>query len=269
MRAVNLIPVDQRGGSTLGAGRSQGGAYLVLALLAGLALLAVVYGMARHQVSSRQAKAVALEAQVQRVQADANRLAPYASFVALRDQRTQAVSQLVNSRFDWAHAFHELGRVLPANVAISTLTGTIGVPGASASASSPAAASPASSAAGASSGSSTSAGSGSVASSTPPGSVPVFVLTGCAKDQSTVALTLDRLRLIDGVSTVTLQSSTKSAGTGSAAVSCPASYPVFSLQITFDALPASTAVSSAPASAPVASTSGAAAKRAKSAGGNQ
>jgi Tfp pilus assembly protein PilN len=269
MRAVNLIPVDQRGGSTIGAGRSQGGAYLVLALLACLALLAAVYGMARHQVSSRKAKAVALEAQVQRVQADATRLAPYASFVALREQRTQAVSQLVNSRFDWAHAFHELGRVLPANVSITTLTGTIGTPGGSAGAPAGAAASPGSSPAGASSGSSTPAAGGAVASSTPPGSIPVFVLTGCAKNQSTVALALDRLRLIDGVSTVTLQSSTKAAGTGSGATTCPSSYPVFSLQITFDAMPASTAVSSAPASAPVASASGSAAKRAKSAGGTQ
>jgi hypothetical protein len=106
MRAVNLIPQDQRGGATRGAGRSQGGAYAVLGVVAGLALLALVYGVAAHQVSSRKAKLVSVEAQVQRAQANAAQLAPYTSFQTLREQRINAVNQLVNSRFDWAHAFH-------------------------------------------------------------------------------------------------------------------------------------------------------------------
>jgi len=254
MRAVNLIPTDQRGASALGAGRSQGGGYVVLALLAGLALLTLLYGGARHQVSSRKAKAVALEARVQRVQADAGRLAPYSNFIALREQRLKAVTQLVDSRFDWAHAFHELGRVLPANVSITSLTGTIGVAGGTAG-SAP------------SSSSSAAAGSASVSSTTPPGSVPTFVLAGCAKNQSIVALTLDRLRLIDGVTTVTLQSSTKAASSGPGG-GCPKAYPVFNVQIEFNPLPASSAVSSATASAPASATSAGAAKT-KSAGGSQ
>ncbi len=56
VRAVNLIPLDQRGGSGPAAGRSQGGAYAVLVLLAGLAVLALLYGVARHEISSRQAR---------------------------------------------------------------------------------------------------------------------------------------------------------------------------------------------------------------------
>ena len=256
MRAVNLIPAEDRGGASRGAGRSQGGAYAVLAVLAGLAAMALLYGMARHEISSRTTTAAALEAKAQIVQGQAGQLAPYTSFVSLREQRVQAVSQLVNSRFDWAHAFHELGRVLPANVSITSLTGTIG--GAAAGGASAAAAS---SAAASSSSSPASAGArGSVASSTPPGSVPTFALTGCAKSQSVVALTLDRLRLIDGVSSVTLQSSTKavgSAGSASSGTSCPGSYPVFNVQVAFDALPASSAKSTPPASSTVSSTAGA------------
>src|SRR5262249_17733566 len=84
------------------------------------------------------------------------------------------------------------------------------------------------------------AGWGSTASSaTPPGSVPVFLLSGCATSQSEVALTLQRLRLVDGVSEVALQSSTKSAGGGSGEAGCPGQNPAFSVQITFAALPAS------------------------------
>jgi hypothetical protein len=256
MRAVNLIPAEQRGGASRGAGRSQGAAYAVLGLLAGLALLAFLYGSARHQISSRTAKAAALEAKVQTIQADAGKLAPYTSFISLREQRVQAVSQLVNSRFDWAHAFHELGRVLPANVSITSLTGTIGSVGPAAGAAPAAApaATPAGSATGAAG-----AAKGSVASSTPPGSVPTFTLSGCAKSQSVVALTLDRLRLMDGVSAVSLQSSAKgSSGSGAGAgssTSCPASYPVFSVQVVFDALPVSNAKSTTSVTATVASTS--------------
>jgi hypothetical protein len=264
MKAVNLIPVDQRGGSARAASRSQGGAYFVLAILGGLALLAFVYGAARHQVSTRKAKVLALEAQVQRVQADASRLAPYSSFVALREQREQAVSQLVNSRFDWAHAFHELGRVLPANVSISSLTGTVGgTPGSGPSSSAP------SGNAGSQSGAA--AKSGSVASSTPAGSVPTFTIAGCAKTQSTVAIVLDRLRLIDGVGAVTLQSSTKPSGggsVGSARANCPKSYPVFSVQVTFAPLPASSAVSP-PAVSPGPRASSSSNNQRKSAGGSQ
>ena len=45
----------------------------------------------------------------------------------MREQRVQTVSELVNSRFDWAQAFHELGRVLPpGKVSLASLTGTVG-----------------------------------------------------------------------------------------------------------------------------------------------
>ena len=131
----------------------------------------------------------------------------------------QAVSDLVDARFDWAHAFHELGRVLPRDASISSRAdgwnvGRPSVHGRRARVDTrcvprrhplrapvwctghrrPTA-----------------------TSATPPGSAPVFTLGGCATSQSEVALTLQRLRLIDGVSEVTLQSSTKSGASGGAA----------------------------------------------------
>ncbi len=251
MRAVNLIPAEQRTGQPVGAGRSQGGAYAVLSLIGGLAIMAYAYGSADHQAASRRTQVASLEAQAQRAQATAERLAPYTSFIAEREARTSAVESLIDSRFDWAHVFHEFGRVLPKGVSVSTLSGTIG---ASAGTSTASTASTASSASSAGSTSSTSAGSaagaGSVTSATPPGSIPTFTLSGCATSQPTVALTLQRLRLIDGVKEVTLQSSTggpvgtsSSAGVGSNG--CPASDPVFSVQIEFDPLPSTSAVAAA------------------------
>jgi Tfp pilus assembly protein PilN len=249
MKAVNLIPSDQRA-SRVGAGRSEGGAYAVLAVLGGLAVLALLYGMAHNQISSRRARAASLSAGAQRAQAAAAQLAPYTSFMALREQRTNAVLALVNSRFDWAHAFHELGRVLPRDASISSLTGTI---------SSVSAVAPAGGSAGAAAGASTSTSAGatpaatsaSVTSATPPGSVPTFTLDGCATSQAEVARTLERLRLIDGVSEVTLQSSTESsAGSGSAgsgSAGCAAREPAFAVQVAFDPLPALPATGPSPA----------------------
>ena len=222
MRAVNLIPADQRAGAGAGAGRSGGAVYVVLGLLGVLAVFALLYGLADHQISSRKAQVASLTAQAQQAQARATALAPYTSFLAMREQRIQTVDALVNSRFDWAHAFHELGRVLPSNVALTSLSGTVG------------------STSGASTNSSAKAGaSSSVASATPPGSVPTFTIAGCTTDQAKVALTLDRLRLIDGVSEVALQSSTKSssAGGGASASGGGGCEVAFNVQITFDALP--------------------------------
>jgi Tfp pilus assembly protein PilN len=212
----------------------------VLGLLAGLALLAFLYGLAHHQVSSRHAKVASLTEKTQRVQAVSASLAPYKSFAALREQRRQAVSDLVDARFDWAHAFHELGRVLPQDASITSLDGSVGssVSGSSST--------------GSSASSSGKAGSGvaggPVASATPPGSVPTFTLSGCATSQQEVALTLSRLKLIDGVSEVTLQSSTKAGATaakGAASTgSCPSGRPGFTVQVIFAPLPSSATIES-------------------------
>ncbi len=238
MRAVNLIPSDQRSGGSVGAGRSGGAAYAVLALLLGFAVLAVLYGKASRTVSSEKSKAAQLTARAQQDKAAAEVLAPYTSFVSLRQQREAAVTSLVDTRFDWAHAFHELGRVLSTETSIVALSGQIGTAGGSSSSASSSPSASGSSAAGAS----------SVSSATPAGSVPTFTLSGCATSQTAVAQTIQRLRQMDGVHEVTLQSSTKSnSGSGSTAGSggCPASAPVFNATITYEPLPSASEAASA------------------------
>jgi Tfp pilus assembly protein PilN len=248
MRAVNLIPTEQRSGSAVAVGRSEGAAYAVLIVLAGVAVLAFLYGRADRQISSRRAQAATLTAQAQLAQAEASRLTPFTNFVALRERRMQAVSTLVDSRFDWAHAFHEFGRVLPADVSVSSLTGTISSAasaGPVAAASGPAAGSAASASGATPAAAGSASAASTVTSATPPGSVPAFTITGCATSQPTVALMLNRLRLIDGVSNVTLQSSTKAAGSGAASGGgCGAGQPAYSVQITFDAIPTPATISS-------------------------
>jgi hypothetical protein len=247
MRAFNLIPADERGGGGAGAGKSGGSAFVVLGVLGVLAIFALLYGQASRQISSQTAKIGTLDAQAQAAQAQAAKLAPYVSFVALHEQRVQAVDQLVDSRFDWAHAFHELGRVLPVEVSLTSLSGTVGSSTGSNSIAkvSSAASKAATGASSTSSASSTASAAGSsVASATPPGSVPTFTLSGCATSQAAVALTLERLRLIDGVSEVTLQSSTQTPKAGASSSPGACEGPVFTMQIAFDPLPSAAATSS-------------------------
>jgi len=205
VRAVNLIPADQRSGAAVGLGRSQGGAYAMLGVLALLALFAFLYGKAHHTISSSQGQIATINAQVQQAQADAGSLAPYETLNATREKRLKAVEQLMNSRFDWARTLHQFGQVLPAHVSLAALSGTVG--------------SGASAASAAAGGSKAAAAPAAVTSATPPGSVPTFTLSGCAKTQDEVAETLERLRLIAGVKQVTLESSVNNGASSTTAAS--------------------------------------------------
>jgi Tfp pilus assembly protein PilN len=226
MRAVNLIPEEHRGGGAIGA-RSGGAAFLVLGLLAGIAVLAVLYGLAQHNYESRRTEAARLTAQAQQVQAQISQLAPYTSFLAMREQRVQAVAQLVASRFDWSSAMGELSRVLPSDVALTSIQGAIGAATSTGGGNKPLVAAAAS--------------AGTVASATPPGATPTITLSGCATSQSVVAQMLVHLRLVGGVSAVALQSSTKASGSGNGG--CSSSDPVFNVAVTFNPLPSPGAAS--------------------------
>lgn len=229
MRAVNLVPAEQRESGVSLVGRSNGAALAVVVLLVGLAVLAFMYGSAKHSESKSKAELTTVNAELANARAQIGRLAPYTNFIAMANQRIQAVSALVASRFDWSHAFHELGRVLPRDASLSSLQGAVGAETGSAASSGP--------------GSATT--SASPTSATPPGSTPTFALSGCAPTQSEVAETLQRLRLMDGVADVELQSSVKSSSGGGpgapsatgAAGGCAPGSTTFAAQVTFSGLP--------------------------------
>lgn len=224
MRAVNLIPSEQRSGGGSLAGRSGGAALIVLGVIVGVAVLAAMYGGATRQISKESGEVAKLQAQTAEVRARTGRLTPYTSFVAMAEQRTKTVAQLVQARFDWSHALHELGRVLPSDSSLQTLQGTVGGsrPGGSATAA-PAA---------------TAAAGATPASSTPPGSTPTISLVGCSTSQAEVAQTLQRLKLMDGVSSVHLVSATKGAVSGTGSSGGCGAHVAFSITVAYAALPA-------------------------------
>lgn len=225
MRAVNLIPAgERRGGGGRAGGRSGGGAYVVLAVLAVLVAVLGAYTMAGKQISEREAELAQVEGAAAAVEARAAALAPYTQFAELSRSRLETITQLADSRFDWSHALRELARVVPGDVDLLSVTGTV-APGVGVEGSS---------------------GSG-LRAALP---VPALEMVGCARSQSEVARLLARLRAVDGVQRVTLSSSEKADAGGGGEAECrtTAGRPQFSVIVFFEALAG--AVPSAPGTPP-------------------
>ena len=185
MKAVNLIPADQRRGGT-GLGRSGGAVYAILGLLGFVVVAAVVYVLSVNAVTSKREDLHDLQAQTQVAQAKADALAPYRTFAALKQARVQTIQSLASSRFNWERVMRKLALVIPSDVWLTSLVGTV-APGVQLQ-----------------------AGSGGEASglrSALP--VPAVELTGCTTGQAEVSRFMSRLRVIDGVTRVSLASSEK------------------------------------------------------------
>lgn len=224
MKAVNLIPVDSRrgGGRTGSGGLPQGPAYAFIGVLVVVLAFVTVYVLTSNTISQRKAKVATLQAEANQEHAAAARLSSYASFGQLAQARVQTVRDIADARFEWHSALAQLSKVVPANTSLQSLSGTV-APGA---------------------GSSSGGGSGLRSDL----SVPAFELTGCTATQDDVARLMSRLRLIDGVTRVTLSASQKSSseqagttvsssGSGSAGtVGCAANAPTFDLVVFFSPL---------------------------------
>jgi Tfp pilus assembly protein PilN len=227
MRAVNLIPGESaRRSAAEGSGAA---VYVVLAALAALVVLASLWSVANKQTGERRARLDRANAAATAAEARADAAGPYQDFARLAQDRVATIGALASTRFDWSHAMREIGRVLPADVWLTELSGSSGADG---SAPTP------------------------TASSAP---APTFTLNGCTGSQGKVALLMARLRAIDGVREVDLSKSEKPDSAGD--TSCPAhqdSDPRFEIAISFavpaapkDALDATGQVT-APAVAPAA-----------------
>ena len=115
MRPINLIPQEERR-SHGGGSRSGPLAYIVVGSLAILLLGVVMVVLASNQISDREDEVAALETRKRAAVARASQLVPYTNFEQVALQRTQAVSELADSRFDWARVIRQLSLVLPPKV---------------------------------------------------------------------------------------------------------------------------------------------------------
>ena len=195
MRAVNLIPDDaKRGGGSGLSAKMPGPGALVIAGLAVAVLFVTIYVLTGNTISERTAKVATLQAQAKQAQQEATRLAPYTQFAQLAQTRAETVREIAATRFDWHAALAALSRVVPVNTSLVTLFGSV-APGASVAGSS---------------------GGGDTATLRADIPSPAFEMSGCTKTQDDVARLMSRLRLINGVTRVTLADATKpdSASTG-------------------------------------------------------
>ncbi len=211
MRPINLIPEEERRRSS--RERSPSGnplAYLIVGALAIGLIGVVMLVLISNTISDRENEVTALQSEKAVATAEAEKLAPYASFQAVAEQRTQTVADLANSRFDWVRVIKQLALTLPSNVYFSSLTGSAG---------------------GGESGSEGIAG-------------PSLTIAGCAPGQNAVAGFVATLKEIDGVTRVELKQSqvTKSNGEGGAtgASSCAVGRKAqFQIIVAFDEAPPS------------------------------
>ena len=186
MKAINLIPADQRRGAGGAAGRTGGAAYGIIGVLALALIMFAALTVTNRQIKEKSAEATSLEQQAAIRSQQAAALGPYAKFAELRANRVQTVKKLVDSRFDWAHAMGEVARTLPGDAWLTALTGTV-APGVGAEvggASNPLRAARA---------------------------VPALEMTGCATSQTAVTAFIGRLKLMNGVDRVSLSSSKKAS----------------------------------------------------------
>jgi Tfp pilus assembly protein PilN len=123
MRAVNLIPADERGARP--AARAGALSYLMVGVL--VAALAGVTSLVltNKQVSDREAEVGQLEQQRTAAQARADSLRAFAEFRSMQEARTATVTSLAQSRFDWERVLRELSMVLPEDVWLVEVSGTV------------------------------------------------------------------------------------------------------------------------------------------------
>lgn len=237
MKAVNLIPPEQRRGGGGSLGRSGGAAYLLLAGLASLLVLGLLYAVADHQVADRQAQIATDTREADQVQARVTALAGYTQFATLHAQRVQTISKLASARIDWAGDLRRLAAAMPLDVKLISIDASqppplapgavSSAPSASGTTATTASPAPAGSTA------ATPAASATLATTSAATSGPTFQISGCAKTHSEVGDVINRLRAIPGVGQVALATSVKGSGQGSGS-GCPhSSLPQFALTVVF------------------------------------
>jgi Tfp pilus assembly protein PilN len=227
MRAVNLIPPDQQQGARTPL-RTGGAAYIVVAALAVMLAATAAIVLTSNQIADRKSEKATLEAEEQQAQDRASQLAPYAQFADLSAARWQTVASLAQSRFNWQRVLHELALVLPGDVWLVDVTGTVS-PGVTVD------------------GAADVSGRDDVAG-------PALTMVGCGASQDAVARFAADLKDIDGVTRVGVEesklpdadSATGSSATSSDTTNCQTRDFIaqFKILAAFDAVP--TPASAAP-----------------------
>jgi Tfp pilus assembly protein PilN len=126
MRPVDLTPPEERRGQgDRAAARAGNLSYVVIAALV-LGLLGVAaMALTSKSITDKEAQVASLETDLEAAEAKANALRPFAEFRSIQESRASTVASLAQSRFDWKRVMEELALVLPEDVWLTSLTGTV------------------------------------------------------------------------------------------------------------------------------------------------
>jgi hypothetical protein len=166
-----------------------------------------------------------------RMKAQVAQLQKYDQFEKLAKLREATVQEIASSRFDWHGALSDLSKVVPHNTVLQSLVATVS--------------------------STSTTGGGGGGSSTVRSAIeaPALSLKGCTGSQDEVAQLMSRLRLVNGVSRVTLEDSTDAPSGSSTGCTGPTfDMVVFFQPLTGNAAALAGVASSTPASTTSAST---------------
>jgi Tfp pilus assembly protein PilN len=187
MNAVNLLPEKHRPRKPTGGQRGSG--YVVLGVLGAVLVGVLVYVLTLNSINSSKSEITQAKAEAVRLDSQAQSLGAYGDFAKIKAERVKAVQQLASGRFDWERLVRELAQVLPSDVWIVNASASLsGADSSSTPASAPAA-----------------------ATGAPAPVNPKLQVQGCARDQQQVAVTLVRLRQLQGATDVALDHSTRGA----------------------------------------------------------
>ena len=214
MKAVNLIPNDQR--RAQGSGAQSGSAYIVIGVLVTLLAMVAGYVLTTNKATQSKNDAATAKAEADSLEAEVAQRGSFTNFSQIKDMRLTSVSGVAETRFDWERLMRELSRVMPSGSWLQTTDASVTGDVAGAEAATPV------------------AGTTVVPE-------PKANLVGCTPHQSDVAQMMVRMRQLHRVSDVELnQSSTELAAAGDAGVdNCGRLYQ-FDLMVSFSPTPPQT-----------------------------
>jgi len=232
MRAVDLTPPEERQGGGRGPTRTGSLPYVILI---GLALGVIGFGvlaLTNKQISEKESQITTLEADLVTAQQRGDAMRPFAEFRAMQELRNATVASLAQSRFDWERVIQELALVVPSDIWLINVTGTV-VPDVAVQNSAEITA------------------RDSVAG-------PALELVGCAPSQDSVASFAAALEDIDGVTRVGVSASerpdpdTEVSASGENEEDCRTRDFIsrFEIVVAFDAVPAPATAAAPPSTVP-------------------
>jgi Tfp pilus assembly protein PilN len=194
VNAVNLLPTKHRPRTPTGG--QQGSAYAVIGTLGVVLVMVLLYVLTSNSINTKKDTVARTNAETAQAEARARSLSAYGNFSSVKEQRVSSVKQLATGRIDWERLSRGLAHVLPPDVWLVSANA---------------------SAVGSTNGSSGASNQGTG------GGPPSLQLTGCAPNQSQVAVTLVRLKELSGAQDVQLNSieQPETAGSGGAPTAAP------------------------------------------------